>query len=189
MRGRRRAAGRRPGRGCGGVLLVFLDRDDRGDPALAQVGAVGRRRVRLVGQRPGGPGPRPSLAAAGDADLLQQRDELRAVAVLARGQDPADRTAPPVSGQVDLGAEPTTGQRVSAPVPADTIPLGPLAAGLGCRSALTPSCWPASATAARCGCGISIFINPCATLCADVGGLTRQEWKQDAAGEPQPRVC
>jgi len=117
----------------------------------------------------------------------------------ARGADPADRAAAPVRGRVDLGAEPTTGQRVSAPIPADTIPLGPLAACLGCRSALTPSCWPASATAARCGCGISIFINPCATLCADVGALTRRSPGKSgnktplvnhsrASAEPQDKV-
>ena len=36
---------------------------------------------------------------------------------------------------------------------------------------------------------VSAFRNPYATLCADVGAPTRQEWQQYAAGEPQPSVC
>ena len=42
------------------LLLVFLHRDDRLDPALAQVGAVGSGGVGLVGQRGAGPGAGPS---------------------------------------------------------------------------------------------------------------------------------
>ena len=80
--------------GAAMFLLILLDRDDRLDPALAQVGAVGRGRVRFVSHRPARPGAGPSFPAAGDADLIQQRDELRAVAVLARGEDPGDRPAP-----------------------------------------------------------------------------------------------
>ena len=38
------------------VLLVFLDRDDRLDPALAQVGAVGGGGVGLVAHSGAGPG-------------------------------------------------------------------------------------------------------------------------------------
>ncbi len=99
-------AGRRPVPGRGGCSLVLFDRDDRPDAAAAQVSAVGRGRVRLVGHRLAGPDPGPALAAPGDADGLQQRDELRAVAVLARGQDLGDRAAPAVGGLVDLGAQP-----------------------------------------------------------------------------------
>ena len=114
VEGGRPAAGASPGAAV--LLLVLFDRDDRGDPALARPGTVRRGGVCLVGHRGAGPGPEPARAAAGDADLVQQRDELRAVAVLARGQDPADRTAPPVSGQVDLGAQPAAGaaQRLPA---------------------------------------------------------------------------
>ena len=36
---------------------------------------------------------------------------------------------------------------------------------------------------------VSAFVNPYATLCADAGAPTRQEWEQYAAGEPQPSVC
>jgi hypothetical protein len=36
---------------------------------------------------------------------------------------------------------------------------------------------------------IADFMDPLATLCADVGSPTRQEWRQYAPGEPQPKVC
>ena len=35
----------------------------------------------------------------------------------------------------------------------------------------------------------SLFADPYATLCAYVGPPTPQEWKQNASGEPQPKVC
>ena len=127
------------------------------------------------------------LQRAGDGRSGCYRSSL---ASAARAEDPADRAAAPVRGQVDLGAEPATGPRVSAPIPADTIPLGPLGGMFGV--AFSPNAQlPASL---RYGgtvrlWHISAFINLCATLCADVGAPTRQEWKQYAAGEPQPRVC
>jgi WD40 repeat protein len=36
---------------------------------------------------------------------------------------------------------------------------------------------------------VSAFTNPYAALCADVGAPTHQEWKQYAAGVPQPSIC
>jgi WD40 repeat protein len=36
---------------------------------------------------------------------------------------------------------------------------------------------------------VSQFTHPYATLCADVGPPTRQDWNQYAPGEPQPQVC
>ena len=36
---------------------------------------------------------------------------------------------------------------------------------------------------------VSLFANPYAALCADVGPPTRQEWNHYAFGEPQPKVC
>src|SRR5512140_623983 len=90
-------------------LLVLLDRDDRLDPALAQVGAVGGGGVGLIAHRGGGPGTRPSLAPAADGQLVHQRDELRAIAVLARGQDAGDGAAAPVGDQVNLGGQPAAG--------------------------------------------------------------------------------
>src|SRR6266699_511873 len=90
-------------------FLVFLDRDDGLDPAAAQVGAVGGGGVGLIAHRGGGPGAGPALARAGDADGLHQGDELRAVAVLARGQQAGERPAAPVSGQVNLGGKPAAG--------------------------------------------------------------------------------
>ena len=84
----------------------FLDRDDRLDAALAQVRTVGGRRAGLVAHRGAGPDAGASLAAAGDAQLVQQRDELRAVPVLAGAGELGERAAAPVSEQVNLGAQP-----------------------------------------------------------------------------------
>ena len=36
---------------------------------------------------------------------------------------------------------------------------------------------------------VSLFADPYAALCADVGPPTKAEWKQYAPGEPQPGVC
>jgi WD40 repeat protein len=36
---------------------------------------------------------------------------------------------------------------------------------------------------------VSLFANPYAALCADVGPPTRQEWNHYAFGERQPKVC
>jgi hypothetical protein len=56
-------------------------------------------------------------AAAGDADGVHQRDELRGITVLAAAGQPRDGTAAQVSGQVDLGGQPAAG-------PADRLPAG-----------------------------------------------------------------
>ena len=36
---------------------------------------------------------------------------------------------------------------------------------------------------------MSLFADPYAALCADVGPPTRADWTQYAPGEPQPGVC
>jgi WD40 repeat protein len=36
---------------------------------------------------------------------------------------------------------------------------------------------------------VSLFADPYAALCADVGPPTKAEWTQNAPGEPQPSVC
>ena len=36
---------------------------------------------------------------------------------------------------------------------------------------------------------VSVFANPYAALCADVGPPTRQVWNQYASGEPVPMIC
>jgi hypothetical protein len=95
-------------------LLVFLHGMTALIPRVRRVGAIGRRRVRLIAQRGAGPGagrPLPRRLMDG----LQQRDEPRAVAVLAGAEDPADRAAAPVRGQVDLGAQPAAGSAQGLP--------------------------------------------------------------------------
>ena len=36
---------------------------------------------------------------------------------------------------------------------------------------------------------VSLFENPYAALCADVGPPTRQTWNQYAPGDPFPKIC
>jgi hypothetical protein len=36
---------------------------------------------------------------------------------------------------------------------------------------------------------VSLFADPYAALCADVGAPTKADWAQYAPGEPQPSVC
>ena len=89
VEGGRAAAGAAAAAAVG--FLVFLDRDDRVDAALAQAGAVGRGGVRLIRERRAGPGARTALASPGDVEPAHQRDELRAVPALALRGDPGQR--------------------------------------------------------------------------------------------------
>jgi protein-disulfide isomerase len=80
--------------------------------------------------------------------------------------------------------DPTSGQPVGAPlvVGAGSVssiafsPNGKLLASSDLDGSLQP--WR-----------IAAFMDPYATLCADVGPPTRQGWRQYAPGEPQPKVC
>jgi WD40 repeat protein len=36
---------------------------------------------------------------------------------------------------------------------------------------------------------VSLFADPYAALCTDVGPPSRQQWRQYAGGEPRPEVC
>jgi len=80
-----------------------------------------------------------------------------------------------------------TRQPVGAPLPADTStgggvngvafsPNGTLLASA--YSDGTVQTWQ-----------VSLFADPYAALCADVGAPTKAEWTQYAPGEPQPSVC
>jgi WD40 repeat protein len=82
---------------------------------------------------------------------------------------------------------PATGQAVGAPLPASTgqsrgvngvafSPDGKLLAAASADN--TVSTWQ-----------MSLFVNPYAALCADVGPPTKANWMQYAPGEPQPKVC
>jgi hypothetical protein len=87
-------------------------------------------------RRPGAP-----MAAAADEDLVEQRDEPQAVAVLARAQDSGDGPTSPVRGQVHLGSQAAAATaQASVPSPRGFVSFhgaprsqfrGPDAAGAG----------------------------------------------------------
>lgn len=63
-------------------------------------------RVRLVRDHRLRSVPRTSQPVPSDANAVQQRNQLRVVSRLARGEKEPRRQAPPVRGQVDFGAQP-----------------------------------------------------------------------------------
>jgi hypothetical protein len=90
----------------GGDLIGLL-RDRCPDPSATQVGAVAARGVSLVGRHGVGSTPRSAPTRPRDVYLLQHHLEHDRVMPLPRGRQRRDRPAPGISGQVDLGAEPT----------------------------------------------------------------------------------
>jgi hypothetical protein len=105
--------GGRPAAGAAFVLavadLVGFFRDGAGDPAAAQVGAVGAGAVGLVTQCP----VRASAGAAGsqpgDPDTVQDGLELRAVAPLPGGDHDGQGFLALLAGQVHLGGQAAAG--------------------------------------------------------------------------------
>jgi WD40 repeat protein len=80
-----------------------------------------------------------------------------------------------------------TGQEVGAPLPA-----GPGTGGAVNGVAFSPD---GTLLASAYSDGtvqtwqVSLFADPYAALCADVGPPTKADWTQYAPGEPQPSVC
>ncbi|MBB5112516.1 hypothetical protein FHU28_002355 [Micromonospora echinospora] len=91
-----------------GVLVGFA-RDRRGDAPSAQVGPVGFRRVRLVGQDAVRSGPRAACEQAGNADGGQDRDELWAVAAVSGGQHDGEGFLSLLAAQVQLRGQTAAG--------------------------------------------------------------------------------
>src|SRR5690606_20564800 len=88
--------------------LVPWSADHGLDAAPAQVGAVGRRGVGLVGGDGPGPGAGPAGRAA-DPDLVQDGDEPGAVFGLPGGDDDGQGPAGGVDREMDLGGEAAPG--------------------------------------------------------------------------------
>ena len=82
---------------------------------------------------------------------------------------------------------PVTGRPVGTPLPADLGPHG------GVNGVAFSRDGELLATAGVDGAvqlwEVSLYTDPYAALCADVGPPTRQDWDQYASGEPQPKVC
>jgi WD40 repeat protein len=82
---------------------------------------------------------------------------------------------------------PFTGQLAGAPIPADTGSGGGVAGvAFSPRGGLLASADAAGTVRLW---NVSLFAHPYTTLCTDVGAPTRQEWAQNASGEPQPKFC
>jgi hypothetical protein len=88
--------------------LILLLGDDRFDPAFAQVGTVLAGRVRLIARDCVGPGAGPA-DRAGNADLVQDGDELRTVSGLPRSDLELEGQALRHTGQVRLGGQSAVG--------------------------------------------------------------------------------
>jgi WD40 repeat protein len=82
---------------------------------------------------------------------------------------------------------PATGKPAGAPLPAGTGPGGGvLGVAFSPDSKLLAS---AGGDGTAQTWQVSLFADPYAALCADVGSPTKANWTQYAPGEPQPRVC
>jgi len=90
-------------------LLIGGFRDGCVDAASAQAAANGAAGVRHVGEDPARAGTRPTWAASVDADAVHHRVEHDRIVALAGRDDPSDRPAPAVCGEVDLRGQPTAG--------------------------------------------------------------------------------
>jgi hypothetical protein len=86
--------------------LIGLLRDDRLDPASAQVGAARPRGVRLIGSYRVRSGGRAADRSA-HPDFLQHRDEPGAIGGLSGREHERQRATAPVCRKVDLAGQPT----------------------------------------------------------------------------------
>ena len=157
---------------AGGVRGVAFSRDGK---LLAAAGGDGT--VRLWNPATGQPVRAPLLAGTGP------RGGVTAVAFSRDGKLLA---AAGGDGTVRLW-NPATGQAVGAPLPAGTGPRGGVTAVAFSPDGKLLASAGADGTVRTWQ--VSLFADPYAALCADVGPPTKANWTQYAPGESQPTVC
>jgi len=120
------------------------------------------------------------------APLPASTGQLRGVNGVAFSPDGKLLATADANGTVRLW-NPVTGQPVGAPLPASTGQLrGVNAVAFSPDGKLLAT---ASADNRVRIWQMSLFVNPYAALCADVGPPTRADWMGYAPGEPQLEVC
>jgi WD40 repeat protein len=80
--------------------------------------------------------------------------------------------------------DPATGQPLGAPLPVGASGVAGLAFSPSGKLLAT-----AGGTGALQLWNVALFTHPYAALCGEVGPPTRQDWRQYAPGEPQPKIC
>ena len=119
------AAGWTSGLAAGDLVGPF--RAGEADPETSHRPAGRGVRVRLVSDHPAGPASWSAAPGRADADLIEQRQQLRVVTGLAWGDQDRHRPAAAVHGEVDLGGQPAP--RASEPFALDRKVLDPGGAG------------------------------------------------------------
>jgi hypothetical protein len=85
---------------------------------------------------------------------------------------------------------PATGRPVGAPLPAATGPSAGVAGMAFSPGGQLLASADNNGTSGTVGLWqVSLFANPCAALCADVGAPARRDWDQYVGGGPIPKTC
>lgn len=102
--------------------LVALVRDHRSDPAGAEHAPVHPTGIRIVGGDGVWSGAWPAASRSGNADVVEDLFEHRAVIALSTGHDDRQREAVPVDGVMDLRRQPAAGATDTVPCRFNLVP-------------------------------------------------------------------